>query len=128
MQQPGGVSEDNFEAVVRSQLGPSEFMLFHEINHSQWLPVYGVTQRVSRPIFGSPIIASRGMTTARRDGSAWIEVLIPAVILLAPFLPLVLGRPGRQIRSACDRRRPRQGECKCTTSELTDLARCDRSR
>ena len=57
MQQLGGASRQNFETVVRSQLGPSEFMLFHEINHSQWLPVYGVTQRVLRLIFGNPIIA-----------------------------------------------------------------------
>ena len=36
MQQLGGVNQESFEAVVRSQLGPSEFMLSHEINHSQW--------------------------------------------------------------------------------------------
>jgi len=29
MQQLGGASRQNFETVVRSQLGPSEFMLFH---------------------------------------------------------------------------------------------------
>jgi len=32
MQQLGGVNQENFETVVRSQLGPSQFMLFHEIN------------------------------------------------------------------------------------------------
>jgi uncharacterized protein (DUF302 family) len=57
MEQLGGPSQANFETVVRSQLGPSEFMLFHEINHSQWLPVYGVRRRVLRLIFGNPIIA-----------------------------------------------------------------------
>jgi len=34
MQQLDGISQENFETVVRSQLGPSEFMFFHEINHS----------------------------------------------------------------------------------------------
>ena len=29
MQQLGGASRQNFETVVRSRLGPSEFMLFH---------------------------------------------------------------------------------------------------
>ena len=30
MQQLGGINQENFEAVVRSQLGPSEFMLFRD--------------------------------------------------------------------------------------------------
>jgi hypothetical protein len=36
------------------------------------------------------------MTTAREDGSTWIVGLIPATILPAPFLSVVLGRLGRQ--------------------------------
>jgi len=77
MQQLGGVSQENFETVVRSQLGPSEFMLFHEINHSQWLPVYGVTQRVLRLIFGNPIIA---FTMMRDDLTAGL--FAPVEVLL----------------------------------------------
>jgi hypothetical protein len=57
MQELGGANQANFEAVVRSRLGPSEFTLFHEINHSQWLPIFGITRRVLRLIFGNPIIA-----------------------------------------------------------------------
>jgi hypothetical protein len=57
MQELGGANQANFETIVRSRLGPSEFMLFHEINHSQWLPIYGITRRVLRLIFGNPIIA-----------------------------------------------------------------------
>jgi hypothetical protein len=57
MQELGGANQANFEAIVRSRLGPSEFMLFHEINHSQWLPIYGIKRRVLRLIFGNPIIA-----------------------------------------------------------------------
>jgi len=77
MQQLGGVNQENFETVVRSQLGPSEFMLFHEINHSQWLPVYGVTQRVLRLIFGNPIIA---FTMMRDDLTAGL--FAPVEVLL----------------------------------------------
>ena len=77
MQQLGGVSQENFETVVRSQLGPSEFMLFHEINRSQWLPVYGVTQRVLRLIFGNPVIA---FTMMRDDLTAGL--FAPVEVLL----------------------------------------------
>jgi uncharacterized protein (DUF302 family) len=77
MQQLGGVNQENFETVVRRQLGPSEFMLFHEINHSQWLPVYGVTQRVLRLIFGNPIIA---FTMMRDDLTAGL--FAPVEVLL----------------------------------------------
>jgi uncharacterized protein (DUF302 family) len=77
MQQLGGPSQENFETVVRSQLGPSEFMLFHEINHSQWLPLYGVTQRVLRLIFGNPVIA---FTMMRDDLTAGL--FAPVEVLL----------------------------------------------
>jgi len=77
MQQLGGGSQENFETVVRRQLGPSQFMLFHEINHSQWLPVYGVTQRVLRLIFGNPIIA---FTMMRDDLTAGL--FAPVEVLL----------------------------------------------
>ena len=77
MQQLGGLNQENFETVVRRQLGPSEFMLFHEINHSQWLPVYGVTQRVLRLIFGNPIIA---FTMMRDDLTAGL--FAPVEVLL----------------------------------------------
>lgn len=78
MQQLGGVSQENFETVIRSQLGPSEFMLFHEINHSQWLPVYGVTQRVLRLIFGNPIIA---FTMMRDDLTAGLFAPVEALLV-----------------------------------------------
>lgn len=52
-------------------------MLFHQIDHSEWLPVYGITQRVLRLIFGNPIIA---ITMMRDDPTAGlfapVEVLI----------------------------------------------------
>jgi hypothetical protein len=57
MQELDGANQANFETSVRNKLGPSEFMFFHEINHSQWLPIYGIKRRVLRLIFGNPIIA-----------------------------------------------------------------------
>jgi hypothetical protein len=52
-------------------------MLFHEINHSQWLPVYGVTQRVLRLIFGNPVIT---FTMMRDDLTAGL--FAPVEVLL----------------------------------------------
>jgi hypothetical protein len=77
MQLLGGANQENFETVVRSQLGPGEFMLFHEINHSQWLPVYGMTRRVLRLIVGNPIIA---ITMMRDDLAAGL--FAPVEVLL----------------------------------------------
>ena len=77
MQELGGANQANFETIVRSRLGPSEFMLFHEINHSQWLPIYGIKRRVLRLIFGNPIIA---FTMMRDDLTAGL--FAPLEILL----------------------------------------------
>ena len=77
MQELGGPNQANFETIVRSRLGPSEFMLFHEINHSHWLPIYGIKRRVLRLIFGNPIIA---FTIMRDDLTAGL--FAPVEILL----------------------------------------------
>ena len=53
-------------------------MLFHEINHSQWLPVYGITQRVLRLIFGNPIIA---FTMMRDDLTAGLFAAVEALLV-----------------------------------------------
>jgi len=101
--QPDSSSQANFEAVVRSQLGPSGFMLFHEIDHSQWLPAYGIRRRVVRLIFGNPLIA---ITMMRDDVTAGlfapVEALLMeadgakgcAVIYVLPSTLIVSGNPG----------------------------------
>jgi hypothetical protein len=77
MQELGGANQANFETIVRSNLGPSEFMLFHEINHSQWLPIYGIKRRVLRLIFGNPIIAFTMMSDDLTAGLfAPVEILL----------------------------------------------------
>jgi hypothetical protein len=128
MQQLGGASQENFETVVRAQLGPSEFMLFHEINHSQWLPVYGVTQRVLRLIFGNPIIA---FTMMRDDLTAGlfapVEVLLvehddgdgctvvynlPSALVSRGRPLAATGRPGTRQETQCPyQRRDRHTRC-----------------
>jgi uncharacterized protein (DUF302 family) len=96
-------------------------MLFHEINHSQWLPVYGITQRVLRLIFGNPIIA---FTMMRDDLTAGlfapVEVLLvehhnqegctvvynPPSALVAAESPLAAtGRPGTRQQTQCAHQR-----------------------
>ena len=32
-------------------------MLFHEIDHGEWLPVFGIKLKVMRWILGNPLIA-----------------------------------------------------------------------
>jgi uncharacterized protein (DUF302 family) len=77
MEKIGGINEKNFRTVVHTQLGPSDFMLFHEINHSQWLPIYGITRRVVRLIFGNPLVA---ITMMRDDLTAGL--FAPVEVLL----------------------------------------------
>lgn len=38
--------------------GPSGFMLFSEIDHSRYLPLYGVKRRATRLVFGNPAVAA----------------------------------------------------------------------
>ena len=77
MQRQGGVTRENFEDVVRHQLGESDFMLFHGIDHSECLPVCGITRRVLRLILGNPIIA---ITMMRNDLTAGL--FAPVEVLL----------------------------------------------
>jgi uncharacterized protein (DUF302 family) len=57
MQRLGGISREHFEHVVHSHVGESGFMLFHEIDHGEWLPVFGIQRKVMRWILGNPLIA-----------------------------------------------------------------------
>lgn len=48
----------NFERAMDGFTGPSGFMLFSEINHSHYLPLYGVKRRATRLVFGNPAVAA----------------------------------------------------------------------
>lgn len=47
-----------FEHNVNAFAGASGFMLFSEIDHSHYLPLYGLKRRALRLIFGNPAVAA----------------------------------------------------------------------
>lgn len=53
----GGATREQFEKSIHALEGESGFMLFHEINHSQWIQAYGMRRKVLRWILGNPLIA-----------------------------------------------------------------------
>ncbi|CAA2140878.1 hypothetical protein HYPP_02160 [Hyphomicrobium sp. ghe19] len=63
-------------------VGESGFMLFHVIDHSGWLPIYGIKRRAVRWILGNPLLA---ITMIRHDITAG---------LFAPVELLVTDNPG----------------------------------
>lgn len=48
----------DFERAMDGFTGPSGFMLFSEIDHSRYLPLYGVKRRATRLVFGNPAVAA----------------------------------------------------------------------
>jgi uncharacterized protein (DUF302 family) len=77
MQALGGITREHFEQVVQSQVGESGFMLFLEIDHGEWLPVFGIQRKVVRWILGNPLIA---ITMMRHDITAGL--FAPVEVLL----------------------------------------------
>jgi uncharacterized protein (DUF302 family) len=77
MQEAGGITRQHFEKVVQSQVGESGFMLFHEIDHGAWLPLFGIQRKVVRWILGNPLIA---ITMIRHDITAGL--FAPVELLL----------------------------------------------
>jgi hypothetical protein len=57
MQESGGITREHFEKAIQSQVGESEFMLFYEIDHGVWMPLFGIERKVMRWILGNPLIA-----------------------------------------------------------------------
>jgi uncharacterized protein (DUF302 family) len=56
-QESGKPTREDFEKVIQSHVGESGFMLFLEIDHGEWLPVFGIQRKVVRWILGNPLIA-----------------------------------------------------------------------
>ncbi|KAJ7129748.1 hypothetical protein C8R44DRAFT_732595 [Mycena epipterygia] len=50
-------SKDAFEDRVKSLVGPSGFLYFNEVNHSNWLQLYSSTPRVVVYVIGNPLFA-----------------------------------------------------------------------
>jgi uncharacterized protein (DUF302 family) len=67
----------DFESSLEPFVGASGFMLFFEVDHSRWLPLYGISRRAVRLIFGNPLIA---ITMIRHDITA--SLFAPVELLL----------------------------------------------
>jgi uncharacterized protein (DUF302 family) len=57
MERAGGLNLETFKKIVESQIGDSGFMLFLELDHGSWLPLYGIQRKMVRWILGNPLIA-----------------------------------------------------------------------
>jgi uncharacterized protein (DUF302 family) len=67
----------DFERIVQPLAGESGFMLFLEIDYGGWLPLYGISRKAVRLIFGNPLI---GITMIRHDIEA--ALFAPVELLL----------------------------------------------
>ena len=76
-QESGGGTREQFEKAIQSQVGESGFMLFFEIDHGDWLPVFGIQRKVVRWILGNPLLA---ITMIRHDITAGL--FVPVELLL----------------------------------------------
>ncbi len=90
-EQTGHASIADFDALVASVtsaeqfnrdvterfVGPSDFMIFAEIDHGKWISHYGIHRRAVRVILGNPLIA---ITMLRHDISAGL--FAPVELLL----------------------------------------------
>jgi hypothetical protein len=76
-QEAGGGTREQFEKAIQSQVGESDFMLFFEIDHGDWLPVFGIQRKVVRWILGNPLLA---ITMIRHDITAGL--FAPVELLL----------------------------------------------
>ncbi len=70
-------TREQFEHVIQSQVGESDFTLFFEINYGQWLPLFGIERKVVRWILGNPLIA---ITMIQHDITA--SLFAPVELLL----------------------------------------------
>lgn len=64
----GSISEADYVRLATERyVGESGFILFAEIDHGGWLPVFGIHRRIVRWILGNPLIA---VTMIRHDITA----------------------------------------------------------
>ncbi len=70
-------TREDYEKVVRSQVGESDFMLFFSIDYG-WLKVFGIQRRVMRLIFGNPLIA---ITMMRHDLTAGLFAPVEMLVV-----------------------------------------------
>ncbi len=68
---------DYAREVEKRFIGESGFMLFSEIDHGSWTPIFGLRRRAVRWIFGNPLIA---ITMLRHDIA--VGLFVPVELLL----------------------------------------------
>jgi uncharacterized protein (DUF302 family) len=71
-------TREEYEKVVQSQLGASDFMLFFNIDHGEWLKVFGMQRKLVRMIFGNPLIA---ITMMRHDLTAGLFAPVEMLLM-----------------------------------------------
>ena len=71
-------TREDYEKVVRSQVGESGFMLFFSLDYGKWLKFFGIQRRVMRLILGNPLIA---ITMMRYDLTAALFAPVEMVVV-----------------------------------------------
>jgi uncharacterized protein (DUF302 family) len=70
-------AREEYEHLIQYHLGESGFVLFFQIDHGSWLPLFGIQRRVIRLIFGNPLVA---ITMMQHDVNAGlfapVEILV----------------------------------------------------
>lgn len=72
-------TKEGFVAAAKRYIGPELFMLFWEIDHSLWTPLYGIApgRRIKRVVLGNPMSAATVMAHEPKVGlAAPAEILI----------------------------------------------------
>ncbi len=76
-QESGEDTREHFEQAIQSQVGESGFMLFLELDHGDWLSLFGIQRKVVRWILGNQLLA---ITMIRHDITAGL--FAPVELLL----------------------------------------------
>lgn len=72
-------TKEGFAALSKQYIGPELFMLFWEIDHSLWTPLYGIApgRRIKRFVLGNPMSAATVLKHELKAGlAAPTEILI----------------------------------------------------
>jgi len=72
-------TKEGFISMAKAAIGPQQFMIFWEIEHSLWTPLYGIapSRRIKRVIVGNPMSAASVMAYSLKAGlAAPAELLI----------------------------------------------------
>jgi uncharacterized protein (DUF302 family) len=69
---------ESFATEITRHLGSSDFMLFHLIDHGEWLATAGINRKALRAILGNPLIA---ITMLRHDLTAGLFAPVELLLL-----------------------------------------------